>query len=143
MTPGGDCARVVIVTGSRKWAWRKVIERQLGRLAPTLIVHGACPTGADAIAEQWAKDNAVPYHGIPAVWQPGGTFDKAAGMKRNRRMLEQYPGQLLLAFPHPTLPSPGTNNCMGVAEDLGHPVWVFDREGELIHRTAPRGLWHG
>lgn len=143
LTPGGDWQRIVIVSGSRKWAWRKVIEKLLGRLEPTLVVHGACRSGADYIAEQWAKEWEVPYHGIPAKWQKGDSIDRSAGMKRNRVMIEAYPGQLLLAFPHPTLGSPGTRNCIGVAEEHGHPVWVFDEKGELIHRTGPRGLWHG
>jgi len=45
----------VLVTGSRDWEDAKAIERELAKLPPgTIIVHGHCPTGADAMADKIA-----------------------------------------------------------------------------------------
>jgi hypothetical protein len=128
--------RIVIVTGSRAWPNYAVVWRALADHSPTLVVHGACPLGADAMAERWCKRMEVDYRGMPARWQTGSGVNKRAGHQRNRRMLETYPGVLVFAFPHG--PSPGTRNCMSVAVDLGHPLWVFDMDGEIIHRSGPR-----
>lgn len=130
--------RVVIVTGSREWPFWTVIHRVLDHVAPTLVVHGAC-WGADTMAAAWAIVHEVAAEPWPATWRrPDGSLDRGAGHARNRRMLEAHPGALVLAFPHPTLPSPGTRGCMKLAEELGHPLRVYDIEGELIHRTGPK-----
>ncbi|MBT2508846.1 DUF2493 domain-containing protein [Streptomyces sp. ISL-98] len=53
----------VLVTGSRDWPDELAVSRQLTALLaattflgqPFTLVHGACPTGADAHADQWAR----------------------------------------------------------------------------------------
>jgi hypothetical protein len=92
------------------------------------------------MAERWCKRMGVDYHGMPANWEPDGRLDRAAGHKRNRRMLEHYPGELVLAFPYG--PSPGTRGCIRAALDLGHPLVVFDANGESSSSppaTSPAG----
>lgn len=128
-------ARTVIVTGSRKWPAPHVIAAVLGWYEPELVVHGDAD-GADAMAESWAKGNAVAYMGIPAKWRVNGKLDMGAGFFRNERMLLMFPGALVLAFPHPTLKSNGTRHCMARAEAFGRMLRAYDLEGKIVHRSG-------
>lgn len=121
---------VVIVTGSRAWPDQSVVWRVLGNFAPRLVVYGVCPNGVDTMAECWCKRMETDFHGFPAHWTRNGALDKAAGHKRNRRMLEAYPGEQVLAFPHG--PSPGTRGMMKLAHQLGHTLYVFNLQGETV-----------
>lgn len=47
----------------------EVLDRVLLKYGDNMIViHGSCPTGADYLAEKWAKDREVGYMGFPARW---------------------------------------------------------------------------
>jgi hypothetical protein len=81
-----------------------------------LIVHGAA-RGADLLAEAWAKANEIPYFGIPAEWKKYG---KAAGMKRNRAMLQFAKPTCVVAFPG----GRGTANMCALARAANVPVWI-------------------
>lgn len=119
----------VIVTGSRKWAnvgavWDALwdIYKEHG---PFELTHGACATGADAIARQW-YDLAGKYVGctetrFPANWERG----PQAGPERNRRMVEAG-ADLVLAFPLPE--GSGTQHTMRLAREAGIEVRVFGEE---------------
>jgi hypothetical protein len=81
----------VLVTGSRTWADRDTVHAALASAVyqhlPAVIVHGACPKGADAMASAWARrfahlDIAEERH--PADW---GRHGKAAGFRRNAEMV--------------------------------------------------------
>ena len=81
----------------------------------TLLITGSCRSkvilksgeneiiwSADELAEQWAKDNYVPYIGVPAIWYPQGPtgpLDKGAGPKRNTKMLERTKPHAAIEFP--------------------------------------------
>lgn len=125
--------KAVIVTGSRIWKDYTIISRALSFHAPELLVTGACRQGADEMAEDWARRMGVDYVGMPARWDNGHGCDRAAGFKRNIRMLEAYPGALVLAFPEGE--ARGTKHCVAAAEKRGHPVLVYGRDGEVEHRT--------
>lgn len=91
----------ILVTGSRDWADETSIEvslRQawadLGRHPHTVLVSGACPTGADAIAERIWASHGLPIERHPADWQKHG---RAAGPIRNNHMVE-LGADLCLAF---------------------------------------------
>jgi hypothetical protein len=108
--------KVVIVTGSRHWSEVQHIWRALTAEAPDLVVHGGCETGADEIAERWCRRVHVDSHVFRAKWTEQR---RSAGPIRNRRMLEAYPGALVLAFP---LNGPGTRDCVVQATERGHEV---------------------
>lgn len=102
------------------------------------IVHGACPTGADAFAHGWFSlpldDPTLTAieEAHPADW---GRYGKGAGPIRNREMVDAG-ADLVLAFP---LPGPksrsrGTWDCVGAAEAHGIPVEV--RELDYRHRLS-------
>ena len=114
----------IIVTGSRDWDDTLAIESALtafyrpavrrGRLFE--VVHGACPTGADAIAEEWVQSTGWTVSwDYPADWS---RYGRAAGPKRNTHMVEEnLDADYVLGFPLGE--SRGTRGCMAYAETKG------------------------
>lgn len=106
----------ILVTGSRAWDDYRTVMATLDQVADEFdlcyepdeygntlpdpskmtVVHGACPTGADHWADQWAVSNCdmrlVEPH--PAEWEKYG---KAAGFRRNAEMVA-LGADLCLAF---------------------------------------------
>lgn len=89
----------VLVTGSRSWddpnriraalvvAWSQDEDWSQDDLAPSprpTLVSGACPIGADAIAEDFARICHWPIERHPAEWDKHG---KRAGFVRNAEMV--------------------------------------------------------
>lgn len=89
--PGNGHTFRILVTGSRTWTDVDVIADALhevwmdfGRPATAVLVSGANPNGADAIAEQLWKDQGFPVERHPADWDQYG---KRAGFIRNAEMV--------------------------------------------------------
>lgn len=59
------------------------------------VIHGAA-SGADSLADKWARLLGWPVLEFPADWQAHG---KAAGPIRNQRMLDEGRPDLVVAFP--------------------------------------------
>lgn len=60
----------VLVTGSRTWddkdfIWN-MLDVLLAELRNVVIVHGACPKGADAIAQGWVRHHLATWQS--ATW---------------------------------------------------------------------------
>jgi len=109
----------VLVTGSRNWGINS--QQQRDTLEEALkaeysegatLVSGACPTGADALAEQlWSSwGGAVERH--PADWSKG----RAAGPIRNKQMVDSGV-DVCLAFI--LNESRGASGCARLAERAG------------------------
>lgn len=127
----------VIVTGSRDWTNRPLLRRVLETVLndidddePLIIMHGACPTGADSHAHQWACE--AQDHGYdvtpnpwPADWE---THGRAAGPIRNGQMV-RHGADLCLAFLQPGEPNKGTKGCIRLAEKAGIPVERYPKDG--------------
>jgi SLOG family YspA-like protein len=129
----------VLVTGSRNWDDARTIRAALDAVAfaaasadyeRLIVVHGACPSGADAIADMWVRswpvsDLAVTAERHPALWQ---TEHRGAGLQRNRRMV-MAGADVCLAFIRDD--SPGATHCAECARDAGIPlrVWHYGQEG--------------
>ncbi|MFF7949091.1 SLOG family protein [Streptomyces griseorubiginosus] len=136
----------ILITGSRNWTDRRTIEDTLtaaGALAIAsgqrlTVVHGACPTGADAIAQEWAdwhREHGQPIdiERHPAQNHPTEDFGPwpAAGPKRNAHMVN-LGADACFAFIGPCTsrrcqrpsphPSHGASGCAGLAEAAGIPV---------------------
>lgn len=113
----------ILVTGSRAWSDRARLEWALGAalvFRPIVIVHGACPTGADAMAAAWARRAGVEVEAWPADWSRHG---RAAGPRRNQAMVNAG-ARHCLAFVLPS--SRGTEDCVRRAEAAGIPVKRFE-----------------
>lgn len=115
----------VLVTGSRDWDDEQTISAALLQAwldlrdhGDVVLVSGACPTGADAIAERIWKINGLEVEPHPADW---GAYGKAAGPLRNQHMVD-LGADLCLAFFKNGRPNKGTTHCSGAAEKAGIPV---------------------
>ena len=119
----------VLVTGSRNWKYQPVIEaaflNQVVSKHPdsVTVIHGDCPTGADALADKIARDLHFDVIKYPANWSKYG---KWAGPKRNIEMVENEHPDICLAFPLGV--SKGTRHCMKVAKEAGIPVINYGDE---------------
>jgi hypothetical protein len=110
----------VLVTGSRDWDDELTVEAALAlacyQQVPAVIVHGACRTGADAIASRWTRNHRViglTEEAHPALWQWHG---KAAGPRRNAEMVN-LGADVCLAFIKDG--SPGASHTADLAEKAG------------------------
>jgi YspA, cpYpsA-related SLOG family len=92
----------VLVTGSRSWTDAHRIEVAIFRelyetktfAQNAVLIHGACPTGADALAEEYATRAGMHIIRRPADWDRHG---KRAGFLRNVELVELEP-DVCLAF---------------------------------------------
>jgi hypothetical protein len=110
----------VLVTGSRNWEDTDAVTGLLGGLLQQhggrlVVVHGACPTGADQIADEWARARGVPAERFPANWGLG----RESGPIRNEAMVSTLP-DACLAFIRDR--SSGASGCALLAEAMGVPV---------------------
>lgn len=131
----------VLVTGSREWTNEDIIRRELSALpVGTIIVHGACPWGADAIADRVAVELGFEVRRYPARWT--ARMQGHAGTARNQRMIDQEhfpeePIDLCLAFPMNTIQWGGTMDCVTRAFDAKIDVRIVSPNSE---RTDPLSL---
>lgn len=121
----------VIVTGSRDWEGPAATERINKILlaveilanalnSPLQLVHGNCPTGADAIADRWARRRGyepILYH---AEW---GKLGKPAGFIRNTSMALGG-GDLCIGFLKDN--SKGTIDMTEKAKAQRIPTFIID-----------------
>ncbi len=129
----------VLVTGSRTWTgYREIadaleaVREQLPAGAQLTIVHGACPTGADALADLWARrhaDQGVWVERHPADW---ATHQRAAGPIRNTAMVAAG-ADLCLAFIQDA--STGATHAAQTARAAG----IATRQHERATRTRDHG----
>jgi hypothetical protein len=114
----------VLVTGSRNWDDYLAVENALHNtyldlhLTRMTVIHGACPAGADAMADEVATGMmeagfAVSIQRYRADWKRHG---KAAGFRRNAEMIA-LGADLCLAFIRDG--SRGASHCAALAEKAG------------------------
>jgi len=131
----------ILVTGSRDWTdlprLESVLDRTVARIMyfgnwdNVVIVHGACATGADAMADAWAKRKGLPVEPHPVTPNQWKIEGRAAGPNRNKRMVS-LGAYICIAFigpctsPRCRIPgvhaSHGTVGCMKLAEKAGITV---------------------
>lgn len=132
----------LLITGSRDWDDITTIGAALEQALidagprPVIVVHGACPSGADWHADHYArwlrgKGCSIDVEQHRANWRPGGVFDRSAGFRRNAEMVS-LGADICHAFigpcssprcrrpgPHP---SHGASGCADLAERAGISV---------------------
>jgi len=146
----------ILVTGSRTWLDRRRLHAEVVRYISDsavlevdsqgiavnwnttgwVIVHGACPTGADALADDFAVQNFMEQEEHPADWK---AFGKRAGFKRNAEMVA-LGADVCLAFiakcnksecrSRPPHGSHGASHCADLAESSGIETRRF-KEGNF------------
>jgi hypothetical protein len=115
----------VLVTGSRDWVDKGRIWHELDQLwdlasGRLTLVHGDCPTGADAFADAWGDSrHGVKVERYPANWKKYG---KAAGFRRNAEMVAAG-ADICFAFIRNQ--SKGATHTANLAEKAGIRVWRF------------------
>lgn len=87
--------RRILVCGGRDYLDAHRVFTVLDALSPVAIATGACPSGADEWARQWAEARVIPYSPYPANWDLG----RRAGPIRNQKMLDDFRPEVVLAFP--------------------------------------------
>lgn len=119
----------VLVTGSRKYRNRGLVNLALdfayaeamSQGKTMILIHGACPSGADKFADDWATDmETLGFFDCdqqiverPADWDQYG---KSAGYRRNAEMVNLGP-DVCLAFIRNK--SRGASHTAGLAEKAG------------------------
>lgn len=116
----------VLVTGSRGWTDWNVLcdalnqaEADAGELIT--IVHGGCPSGADAMADDWGRIAVRAIERYPAQWS---TLGRRAGFVRNAEMVASGPDRCLAFI---LGGSPGATHCVGLAREAGIPTKVWEQ----------------
>lgn len=123
----------VLITGGRDWTESSIVTSALDKvfwfcvehnLTP-VIVHGDCPTGADAIADEYARKRCMVVEPHQADWSQG----RAAGPLRNQHMVS-LGADICIAFNNG---GRGTANCMKEARAAGIPLTVFAPDGSMTN----------
>lgn len=131
----------ILITGSRDWGDEDTVRNALdaaihiggAAIGPDVtVVSGACPSGADAIAERVASEMGCEVELHPADWNAHG---RAAGPRRNAEMVN-LGADICLAFigdctsPRCHItgkhPSHGATGCADLAEKAGIPVQRYE-----------------
>lgn len=120
----------ILVTGSRDWDDADVVCKALGDAVldvpidhEIVIVHGACPRGADKIAHDWAVRHGYIIEAHAALWSQWGP---GAGPRRNAEMV-----------------SAGADVCLAFVKDESrgavHTATLAARAGIVVRRTDQEG----
>ena len=104
----------IIVTGGRDYSNYTMISHILEMLSVSCVVHGDC-TGVDTLCKEYAIENGLTHVPYKPDWK---THGKAGGPIRNRKMLSENQGCLVVAFPG----GRGTEDCIRQARSLGMVV---------------------
>lgn len=139
MGSGAVAITRVLITGCRHWTPHELADEVISRLVAkhgphVAIVHGACPTGVDAVFDEAARDHGLDVERHPADWDRHG---KAAGPVRNEQMVAAG-ADLCLAIHRSIKTSKGTKHCAGQAIAAGIPTYLIDSERIP---SSPRRLW--
>lgn len=137
----------VLICGSRTWAKPVPIDVVVGGFAAVYgaanvtVIHGAA-RGVDSMAASAAHRHGVACEDYPADWDThdrdgrgrvpcscpeDATSCKAAGVRRNQRMLDEGKPELVVAFTDDLASSRGTASMVGLARQAGLPVYVVGR----------------
>lgn len=116
-TGSRDWDRVDIIRSALHWAFEKLGGGEI------VLVSGACPTGADKLAEDFWESLGQPIERHPANWKYNG---KRAGFMRNQHMVN-LGADLCWAFINDN--SRGATHCAEAAEKAGIETHIVRTRG--------------
>ena len=108
----------ILVCGGRDYDDYGMVKTVLGHWKPTEIVEGGA-NGADNLAAMYAIANELPHLQYKADWK---THGRAAGMIRNKHMLENSKPDMVIAFPG----GRGTTDMVTRAIEAGIPTEIIE-----------------
>lgn len=125
----------IIACGGRDYQNRNriyaVLDAAIQRLGLDVLITGGA-MGADHLAQDWARERGIENEIFKAHWGKDG---RSAGPIRNRKMLVEGRGEIVIAFPG----GDGTANMVDQAEKAGVRVIKIDwdqprppEEGKLL-----------
>ncbi|MFD4699811.1 SLOG family protein [Streptomyces niveus] len=115
----------ILITGSRTWTDEKAVREAINQAVSefpgrrAVVIHGACPRGADVMAERASHRLSLPSEAHPAEWRVHG---RGAGFIRNQLMVD-LGADICLAFIRDR--SRGASHTARIAEAAGIPVRRF------------------
>ena len=110
----------ILISGDRKWFdYPKMKSRMLKIPAGSTIIQGGAK-GADIMSAVIAKELGLEVIQVNAEWDK---YHRAAGVIRNRVMLDMKPG-MVIAFHSNIENSKGTKDCVIEARKRGIPVEI-------------------
>lgn len=122
----------VLITGSREWDGPECVaimaDAMKGLPSDAVIVHGDA-RGADRMADYGANRLGLSVEKHPAEWnRRGAYYDKAAGYKRNEKMVSLGADVCFAFVVRDSLGnmSKGTQHCSDLALKAGIPVHYFE-----------------
>lgn len=118
---------IVLVCGDRTWTAKHIIMQVLQELRPSNVVQGGA-LGADTLARMCAAVLKIPCKEYAANWD---VYGRAAGVKRNKQMLDEGKPDLVIAFHDNLEKSKGTKNMIMIANRDGVPVHLYNSKGEV------------
>ncbi|MDQ3222231.1 MAG: DUF2493 domain-containing protein [Gemmatimonadota bacterium] len=107
----------ILITGSRRWDDRLAVDHAIGRARAQsgdhlVVVHGGCPTGADAAADVYARAAGLELE----VHEPDPTYGPQRFRIRNQAMVNAG-ADLCLTFANSW--ASGTGMCARMARAAG------------------------
>ena len=110
----------VLVCGDRNWKDEHPIHVFLQSLpVGSIIIHGAA-RGADKLTGEIADTLGLEVESYPANWNK---FGKAAGVIRNKQMLDEGKPDMVVYFHRNLKESKGTRNMVQQSVEAGLPVF--------------------
>lgn len=120
----------VAIVGSRDYPNRTQVEEYVATLEVGTVVVSGGATGVDTWAVEAAQKRGLKTVVVRPDW---ATHGKAAGMIRNRAIVEQ--ADAVVAFWDGQ--SPGTKHTLDHAARLGKPVTLITSEPSLFSEEGP------
>lgn len=118
----------IAVVGSRKFMNYNQLKLEIDKRykeGDELVSGGA--VGADSMAQRYAKERGLSIRIIYPRWRVGDSFDKGAGFKRNKLIVEH--SDIVLAFyQRNKFQQGGTANTATWARKLGVELIEFEEE---------------
>lgn len=109
----------LLVCGGRTYRDAERVARVLTAVRAKCGIESLCQGGADGadrLAAEWAWDQKIPVATFNADWKAHGD---AAGPIRNRRMIDEFQPDGVIAFPGKR----GTRDMVRQAKVAGITVW--------------------